>query len=81
MRPRCRALAALMMESYIVRIYRREQGDAVAGVLEDALSRRTIAYRSITELSEWLRRPSRRGRRPQPPALPDVASTPDEPDT
>lgn len=45
------------MESYIVRIYRRDGADAVAGVMEDALSHRTVAFRSIAELSEWLRVP------------------------
>jgi len=53
------------MESYIVRIYRREPGDAVVGVAEDALSRRSITFKSIAELSDWLRHPpiaSRRGR-------------------
>ena len=58
------------MESYIVRIYRREEGDAITGVVEDALSRRTIAFQSIAELSEWLRHASpaslRKRARPSP---------------
>ena len=58
------------MESYIVRIYRREEGDAITGVVEDALSRRTVAFQSIAELSEWLRHashaPLRKRARPTP---------------
>jgi hypothetical protein len=58
------------MESYIVRIYRREEGDAITGVVEDALSRRGIAFQSIAELSEWLRKaspaPLRKRARPAP---------------
>jgi len=52
------------MESYVVRIYRRDVDGAISGVVEDALSRRTKAFHSIAELSEWLRRPRRvlRGR-------------------
>jgi len=58
------------MESYIVRIYRREAGDAVTAVLEDAMSCRTIAFRSFADLSEWLRHPphaARRKRTRKPP--------------
>lgn len=58
------------MESYIIRIYRRERGDAVTGVVEEALSRRTVAFRSIAELSAWLLRPpgpARRKRARRPP--------------
>jgi hypothetical protein len=44
------------VESYIVRIYRRD-GDAIAGIMEDALSHQTIVFRSLGELSAWLRRP------------------------
>ena len=53
------------MESYIVRIYRREGEDVIVGVVEEALSRRKMAFHSILELSEWLRRP-RRGSRHRP---------------
>lgn len=59
------------MESYIVRIYRRELGDAVAGVVEDALSQRTIAFQSIAELSEWLRHPPQASRRRRARQVPD----------
>jgi len=65
------------MESYIVRIYRRDPGDAVAGVVEDALSRRRIAFRTLAELAEWLRcpRPLRRtGRGSAGPGHGDAAS-------
>ena len=52
------------MESYVVRIYRRGFDGVIAGVVEDALSRRKKAFHSIAELSEWLRRPPRATRRP-----------------
>jgi hypothetical protein len=44
------------VESYIVRIYRRD-GDAIAGTMEDPLSHQTIVFHSLGELSDWLRRP------------------------
>ena len=53
----------MTMESYIVRIYRREVGDAIAGVVEEALSRRTKPFHSLAELTELLRRPPRALRR------------------
>ena len=61
----------LTMESYIVRIYRREPGDAVTGVAEDTLSRRTVAFRSIAELAEWLRNPSATARKRRARQAPD----------
>lgn len=45
------------MESYIVRIYRRESGDAITGVAEEAGSRRRIVFHTLAELAQWLRRP------------------------
>ena len=51
------------MESYIVRIYRREGDGAIVGVVEDALSRKRMTFRSVAELAEWLRRPPRALRR------------------
>lgn len=53
---------ALSLESYIVRIYRRET-DGIAGVVEEARSRRTQAFRSLAELAELLRYPPRTPRR------------------
>ena len=47
----------LTMESYVVRIYRRDDGDAVTGVAEDAVSGRKKAFQSLAELSAWLRSP------------------------
>jgi len=64
------------MESYIVRIYRREVGDAIAGVLEDALSQRTKTFHSLAELAELLRRPSRALKRPTPGRAPDSGGKP-----
>jgi hypothetical protein len=51
------------VESYVVRIYRRGVDGGVAGVVEDALSRRKKAFHSIAELSDWLGRPPRALRR------------------
>ena len=48
------------MESYVVRIYRREGGDAVAGVMEDSLSQQTVVFHSLAELAQWLRNPPHR---------------------
>ena len=45
------------MESYVVRIYRRESGDAIAGVMEDSVSQQTVVFHSLAELSQWLRNP------------------------
>jgi hypothetical protein len=53
----------MTVESYIVRIYRREGDGAVAGVVENALSRKRGAFRSMDELIGWLRRPPRAFRR------------------
>jgi len=64
------------MESYIVRIYRREVGDAIAGVLEDALSRRTKTFHSLAELAELLRRPSRALRHRSPGCAPGSGGKP-----
>jgi hypothetical protein len=54
------------MESYIVRIYRRDGGDAIAGVMEDTLSHQTVVFRSIAELSKWLRTPPHAAQSPSP---------------
>lgn len=62
----------MTMESYIVRIYRREMGDAIAGVVEEALSRRTKPFHSLGELAELLRRPPRALRRSASRAAPDI---------
>lgn len=51
------------MESYVVRIYRRDANGVIAGVVEDALSRHKKSFHSIAELSEWLRLPPRALRR------------------
>lgn len=61
----------MTMESYIVRIYRRDAGDEVAGVVENALSRRTKTFRSLAELAELLRRPPRATRRRSSGSAPD----------
>jgi len=55
----------LTMESYVVRIYRRDDADsdAVAGMAEDALSGRKKAFQSLAELSTWLRHPPPTARR------------------
>ena len=42
----------MTMASCIVRIHRREVGDAIAGVREEALSRRTRAFHSLAEPAE-----------------------------
>jgi hypothetical protein len=44
------------MENYVIRIYRREAGDAITGVVEDSTSRRVAAFSSISELTDVLRR-------------------------
>jgi hypothetical protein len=46
----------MSLESYIVRIYRREV-DGIAGVVEETSSRRVKSFRSLAELLELLRRP------------------------
>jgi hypothetical protein len=51
------------METYVIRIYRREAGDAVTGVVENAALRRIAAFRSIAELSDALRRARKAGTR------------------
>jgi hypothetical protein len=58
-----RGIGAIEMESYVVRIYRRNVDGGVAGMVEDALSRRKKVFRSIDELSDWLRRRPRAARR------------------
>jgi len=50
------------LESYIVRIYRREV-DGIAGVVEEPSSRRVKSFRSLAELLELLRHPPRAPRR------------------
>ena len=52
------------MESYVVRIYRRDVDDVIAGVVEDTLSRRKKSFQSMAELLEWLRCPPRAKLRP-----------------
>jgi hypothetical protein len=58
------AIRGPMIESYIVRIYRREpDGDEVTGVVEDAQGGTALPFRSIAELAGWLSAPTRRRRR------------------
>ena len=52
----------MSLESYIVRIYRREV-DGVAGVVEEASSRRVKGFSSLAELLELLRHPPKAPRR------------------
>ena len=47
-----------LVRSCVVRIY-REEGDAMAGVVEDVVSGRSTHFHSMEELREALRAPSR----------------------